>query len=71
MLTKEDVTRIRALGKLAERFESHIDALANFLGAASGAPRFTEAPDNCCDRCGAPDRGFRRHLRLLAYSERE
>ena len=69
-LTREDFDRARASGRVAEAFEKHFDALSAFLCAASGHPRVTLTPDDCCDRCGAPERAFRAAVRLLYFAEK-
>jgi len=60
----------RRTGVVASNFEQHLDALVAFVCAASGHPRVTYAADDCCDRCGAPERAFRATVRLLYFAEK-
>lgn len=71
ILSRIDFDRVRLSGVWAQRFEAHLEALGAFVSAASGHPRFQHTKDDCCDRCGAPERSFRAALRLLQYAERE
>lgn len=69
-VTRVAFDKARRSGAIATSFGQHLDALVAFLCAASGHPRFAYAPDDCCDRCGAPERAFRATLRLLHFQEK-